>query len=149
LEAAAENGPGGSALFAQPSYHPERLANGSVELLYEVAQSRITGEEDRYSHTDLSDFQGDLEGAREAFELLRPALVAEGGRVLADTIAQRFAVVQRNLDRYRRRTPLGFAHYGALASADQLAFAQEVDALAEPLSTVAASVSGEGDGDPA
>jgi iron uptake system component EfeO len=126
------------------SYQPAQLANGSVELLNEVAQSKITGEEDRYSHTDLSDFQGNLEGAREAFDLLRPALVAEGNRALGDTIAQRFAVVQQNLDRYRRHTPLGFAYYSALTPADRLAFAQEVDALAEPLSTVAAKVSGSG-----
>jgi iron uptake system component EfeO len=124
------------------SYQPAQLANGSVELLNEVATSKITGEEDRYSHTDLSDFQGNLAGARMAFELLRPALDANGNRTLGNTIVQRFAVVQQGLDRYRRRTPLGFAYYGALTGADRLAFSQEVDALAEPLSTVAAKVSG-------
>jgi iron uptake system component EfeO len=124
------------------SYQPAQLANGSVELLNEVAQSKITGEEDRYSHTDLSDFQGNLAGAREALDLLRPALVARGDRVLADTIARRFDTVQQGLDRYRRHTPLGFALYSALTPADRRAFAQEVDALAEPLSTVAAKVSG-------
>jgi len=124
------------------SYQPAQLANGSVELLNEVATSKITGEEDRYSHTDLSDFQGNLAGARKAFELLRPALDANGNRILGNTIAQRFAVVQQGLDRYRRHTPLGFAYYGALTKADRLAFSQEVDALAEPLSTVAAKVSG-------
>jgi iron uptake system component EfeO len=126
------------------SYQPAQLANGSVELLNEVASSKITGEEDRYSHTDLSDFQGNLEGARVAFDLLRPALAVEGDRVLANMIAQRFAVVQQGLDRYRRHTPLSFAYYGALTPADRLAFAQEVDAVAEPLSTVAAKVSGSG-----
>jgi iron uptake system component EfeO len=124
------------------AYQPAQLANGSVELLDEVAQSKITGEEDRYSHTDLSDFQGNLEGARKAFELLRPALVAEGDAALTHTIAQRFDTVQRSLDRYRRPTPLGFALYSALTPADRRAFAQEIDALAEPLSTVAAKVSG-------
>ena len=126
------------------SYQPAQLANGSVELLNEVATSKITGEEDRYSHTDLSDFQGNLEEARVAYDLLRPALVAEGDGTLASTIAQRFAVVQKGLNRYRRNTPLGFAYYGALTPADRLAFAHEVDALAEPLSTVAAKVSGSG-----
>jgi iron uptake system component EfeO len=124
------------------SYEPAQLANGSVELLNEVSSSKITGEEDRYSHTDLSDFQGNLEGARVAFDLLRPALVAEGDGALASTVAQRFAVVQRGLNRYRRSTPLGFALYSALKPADRRAFAQEVDAVAEPLSTVAAKVSG-------
>jgi iron uptake system component EfeO len=126
------------------SYQPAQLANGSVELLNEVATSKITGEEDRYSHTDLSDFQGNLEGARVAFDLLRPALVAEGEGALASTIAQRFAIVQKGLNRYRRHTPLGFAYYSALTPPDRLAFAREVDALAEPMSTVAAKVSGSG-----
>jgi iron uptake system component EfeO len=40
-----------------------------------------------------------------------------------------------------RPTPLGFALYGALTPADRLQLARDVDALAEPLSTVAAKVS--------
>ena len=46
------------------TYQPAQLANGAVELLNEVAGSKITGEEDRYSHTDLSDFEGNLVGAQ-------------------------------------------------------------------------------------
>ncbi|MDX6666610.1 MAG: high-affinity iron transporter, partial [Solirubrobacteraceae bacterium] len=56
------------------SFQAPQLANGAVELLNEVAKSKIGGEEDRYSRTDLSDFQANLDGAREAFALLRPAL---------------------------------------------------------------------------
>ncbi len=63
-----------AAKAATLDYQPAQLANGSVELLNEVAGSKITGEEDRYSHTDLSDFQGNLTGAYVAFKLLRPAL---------------------------------------------------------------------------
>jgi iron uptake system component EfeO len=123
------------------TYQPAQLANGSVELLNEVANSKITGEEDRYSHTDLSDFQGNLLGARTAFELLAPALRRTGNARLVNTIELRFADVERTLDIYRRPTTLGFARYGALTAKDRLALAQEVDALAEPLSTVAAKVS--------
>jgi iron uptake system component EfeO len=123
-------------------YQAPQLANGAVELLNEVANSKITGEEDRYSHTDLSDFEGNLSGARVAFELLRPALVANGDGTLAGEIAGRFAAVQQGLDSYRRDTPLGFADYGELTGADRRQFAQQVDALAEPLSTVAARVAG-------
>jgi iron uptake system component EfeO len=124
------------------TFQPAQLANGAVELLNEVAGSKITGEEDRYSHTDLSDFQGNLNGARVAFELLRPALVERGEGRLARTIAARFAVVQKGLDRYKRATPLGFARYDELTAADRRAFAQHIDALAEPLSGVAAKVTG-------
>jgi iron uptake system component EfeO len=123
------------------TYQPAQLANGAVELLNEVANSKITGEEDRYSHTDLSDFEGNLEGARTAFELLAPALRRTGNAKLVVIIEQRFADVERTLDTYKRPTLLGFALYGALTPADRLQLAREVDALAEPLSTVAAKVS--------
>jgi FTR1 family protein len=124
------------------TFQPAQLANGAVELLNEVAGSKITGEEDRYSHTDLSDFAANVEGARRAFLLLRPALVQLGDAQLAATIADRFAAVDSGLDAYRRATPLGYAYYGELTPADRRKLAQQVDALAEPLSTVAAKVAG-------
>ncbi len=70
-----------------------------------------------------------------------PALRNSGNRALVHTIEGRFAAVENTLDTYRRPTPLGFAPYGALTPQDRLQLAPEVDALAEPLSTVAARVS--------
>ncbi len=121
---------------------PAQLANGAVELMNEVANSKITGEEDRYSHTDLSDFEGNLSGSEKAFALLIPALRQTGNGKLADTISARFAAVQKTLNRYKRNTALGYALYTQLTPADRKKFATEVDALDEPLSTVAAKVSG-------
>jgi iron uptake system component EfeO len=121
---------------------PAQLANGAVELMNEVTNSKITGEEDRYSHTDLSDFEGNLAGSREAFELLRPALRQTGNGALVSQIERRFAAVQHGLDAYRRNTPLGFALYGELTPEDRRTFAREVGRLDEPLATVAAKVSG-------
>jgi iron uptake system component EfeO len=121
---------------------PAQLANGAVELMNEVANSKITGEEDRYSHTDLSDFEGNLSGSEKAFALLIPALRQTGNGKLADTISARFAAVQKTLNRYKRDTTLGYALYTQLTPADRQKFAAEVDALDEPLATVAARVSG-------
>ena len=42
---------------------PAQIANGAVELLNEVSKSKITGEEERYSHIDLVDFEANVEGA--------------------------------------------------------------------------------------
>ena len=122
------------------TYQPAQLANGAVELLNEVAGSKITGEEDRYSHTDLSDFEANVAGAHEAFVLLRPALVKRGDAALAKTLDARFAAVEKGLAPYKRPTPLGWALYGELTAKDRKSLAQAVDALAEPLSTVAAKV---------
>ena len=66
----------------------------------------------------------------------------EGEGELASTIAARFSDVQKGLDGYRRSTPLGFALYDELTPVDRRKLARQIDALAEPLSTVAAQVSG-------
>jgi iron uptake system component EfeO len=123
-------------------FQPAQLANGGVELLDEVANSKITGEEDRYSHTDLSDFAANLQGARVAFRLLRPALVHEGDGALARTLDTRFAAVGTALAHYRRPTPLGYALYGQLTVPDRQVLSKRVGELAEPLATVAGKVAG-------
>jgi iron uptake system component EfeO len=116
---------------------PAQIANGAVELLNEVSASKITGEEDRYSHTDLFDFEANVDGSRKAFESVRPLLAGDDA-ALADTIAQRFTDVTTTLSAYAQGT--GFVSYTALNDADKTALSQKVDALAEPLSRVAALV---------
>lgn len=50
------------------------LVTGAVGLLNEVSSSKVTGEEERYSHTDLYDFVANVEGAQKIYELLKPEL---------------------------------------------------------------------------
>jgi iron uptake system component EfeO len=119
---------------------PAQIANGAVGLLDEVSASKITGEEDRYSHTDLSDFAANVAGARAALDALRPVLQKEGDGQLVTQIDDRMTAVERGLDKYRRDTPLGYATYAALTPADRRRLAQQVTSLAEPLSQVAGKV---------
>ena len=124
-------------LVATTSYQPAQLANGATDLLNEVAASKITGEEDRYSHTDLSDFEANILGGEKAFDLLRPAL----GKIdptLAATVAQQYANVLSALQPYKRG--IGFVGYSTVGEAQRRVLTQKVDALAEPLSLVAAQV---------
>jgi len=112
---------------------PAQIANGAVELLGEVSKSKITGEEERYSHTDLVDFEANVQGAHAAFNALRP-LVAESDPNLADEIDQRFDDVMTSLEPYRRGD--GFVSYTELTTDDTRKLSQAIDALAEPLSQV-------------
>jgi iron uptake system component EfeO len=129
------------------TYQAPQVANGAVGLLNEVANSKISGEEDRYSHTDLSDFKANVEGAQKAFELLTPVLEERGEHALVKTLIARFQAVSDALAPYERPgEPSGWALYDELTKADQKKLAQAVDALAEPLSTVAEKVSGSGGG---
>jgi iron uptake system component EfeO len=120
---------------------PAQIANGAVELLNEVSTSKITGEEDRYSHTDLSDFNHNLAGARAAFEAVKP-LVEADHEDLAGELTTRFDAVQTALDGSRGTDPVGngYALFADLDDTRTKALSAVVDALAEPLSQVAAIV---------
>jgi iron uptake system component EfeO len=116
---------------------PAQIANGAVELLNEVSASKIIGEEDRYSHTDLVDFEANVAGSKQAFEAVK-ALLARADDKLVSTIEQRFTDAEASLAPFKTAT--GMASYTTLTDADKTALSQKIDALAEPLSRVAALV---------
>ncbi|MEN3270789.1 iron uptake system protein EfeO [Pseudonocardia sp.] len=122
---------------ATASYQPAQLANGASELLDEVSTSKVTGEEDRYSHTDLSDFAANIAGARKAFELLEPALATKDAD-LAQQLQARFSDVTTALTTYQRGD--GYVDYSTVSPNDRRKLANLVNALAEPLSQVAGKV---------
>ncbi|MEQ0560423.1 iron uptake system protein EfeO [Amycolatopsis sp. NEAU-NG30] len=114
------------------------LANGAKELLDEVATGKITGEEETFSHTDLWDFQANLDGSKGAITALRPILQAKDA-ALVSTLDKEFANVQSLLD--KQRAGDGFKLYNELSQDQVKEFASAVDALSEPLSKVAEVVS--------
>lgn len=113
---------------------PAQLANGAKELLDEVATGKITGEENTFSHTDLWDFQANVDGSKAAVAALRP-VVAERDATLVSTLDEKFKAVDTVLEKYRKGD--GFKFYNELTEADTKAMAEAVDALGEPISKVA------------
>jgi iron uptake system component EfeO len=126
-----------AALIPDVELQPAAVANGAVELLNEVSASKITGEEERYSHTDLDDLQGNVEGAQAAFEAVKPLLAAKNAK-LVSTIDAKFAAVLAALAPYRPTAT--FVSYTTLTDDDTKSLAQAVDALAEPLSQVSKQI---------
>ncbi|MGC4985654.1 iron uptake system protein EfeO [Streptomyces sp. DT193] len=119
---------------------PTSMANGAKELLDEVASGKVTGEEDRYSHTDLSDFKGNVEGAQKAYELLKP-VASENDAALTAELDKQFAALNTLLDKYRTdKTSYDFTSYDKVGKADRKELSDAVNALAEPLSKLAATV---------
>jgi iron uptake system component EfeO len=112
---------------------PVDLVTGSVELLNEVSAGKITGEEERYSHTDLYDIAANVEGSEAAFEELKPEVSVQD-LSLANEVEEGFDGVYEELDQYR--TGDGWVSYERLDEADRRALSQKVDALAEHLSHV-------------
>ena len=110
------------------------IGNGAKELLDEVATGKITGEEEAFSHTDLVDFQANLDGAKKAYDLLRP-LVSDTD--LLDQLDVAFAAVQAELDKHRDGDT--FVSYDTVTEAQRRELARVVDGLGEPLSQLTAA----------
>lgn len=79
---------------------PAAVAVGAAELVEEVSEGKITGEEDRYSKTDLWDFNANLEGSRKVIDLLTPAL-READPALLERINAGFAELDQTLSPLR------------------------------------------------
>ena len=123
-------------------YQLTELANGAQGLLDEVASSKITGEEERYSHIDMLDFANNDEGAQQAFAQLVPIL-EKTDPALTKQIQQRFDALNALVDTYRDSAePSGYKLYSALTTADKRKLAAAVKAVQEPLSRVASKVAG-------
>ena len=118
---------------------PLQLANGAKALLDEIATGKITGEEDRYSHTDLWDFAGNLDGSKAAVQALRPYLEEHDADLVAE-IDERFAATEAELATHRSGD--GWVLYDQLDQTQLRALSDSITALTESVSRVAAVVAG-------
>ncbi|MER7502166.1 iron uptake system protein EfeO [Nonomuraea pusilla] len=113
---------------------PLQLANGAKGLLDEVASGKITGEEDIWSHTDLWDFDANLEGSKAAVQSLRPVL-EERSPELVKTLDEKFAAAEAALETHRKGD--GWRLHNELSKAELKALSDAINALAEPISKIA------------
>jgi iron uptake system component EfeO len=111
---------------------PDKMVGGAAALIEEVAATKISGEEDRYSHSDLWDFQANVDGAAKIVDLLRP-LTDKADKPLQDKIDANIKTVNAVLAKYRRSDG-SFETYDKLTEADRLALKGPVTELAEDLS---------------
>lgn len=129
------------ALTKALTYKPEDLANGAADLLEEVQNTKINGEEEAFSHFDLVDFAGNVEGAQQAFAYLQPGLEKIDPE-LTKQVAAQFAAVHDMLEAYRDpKVPGGYKYYTAeLKASDAAKLSRTIQALQEPLSKIAEKV---------
>lgn len=120
--------------IATLTFPPEKVVGGAAALLEEVAATKVSGEEDRYSHTDLYDFQGNIDGAQKIFDLFRTHLAAQDQAFVAK-VDKNFATVNALLAKYKTADG-GFQSYDKVAERDRKAMIGPVNTLAEDLSTL-------------
>ncbi len=115
-----------------------QISNGAKELLDEVASGKVTGEEEIWSHTDLWDFQANVDGASVAFGVLRD-IAAEEDADLVATLERRFGELEALLAAHGS-IDAGFASYEDLSEDEVRALAAAVDAVSEPLSQLTTTI---------
>jgi iron uptake system component EfeO len=120
------------------TFTTDQIANGARGLLDEVATTKVTGEEEYWSRTDLWDFQANVDGARIAYEGLRPIL-QQRDPALDTQLDTRFTALQTLLD--QQKSGEGFKLYDDVSKSDVKKLSDSVNALAEPLSKLTAAVS--------
>ena len=122
------------ALADETALEPLQLANGAKALLDEIASGKITGEEERYSRTDLWDFAANLEGSQAAVQALRPYLEEADPDLVAE-IDERFAATEAELEQYRAGD--GWTLYDQLTQEQLKGLSDSITALTQSVSQVA------------
>lgn len=119
------------------SFTLSQQTNGAIGLLDEVATGKVTGEEEAWSHTDLWDFQANIDGAKVLYAGVRGILDIEDPD-LATSLDSEFAALQTLLD--AQRVGDGFTLYTDLTTDEIRALANQVNALGEPLNQLTAAL---------
>jgi iron uptake system component EfeO len=123
------------ALAIQPSV----MTNGAGALIEEAATGKITGEEERYSHTDLVTFQSNIDGAKKIVAIVTPVLsTAPGGRALVTSIDDQFAKVDAIMAKYRRGD--SFVSYDQVSETDRNQLKAALADLSEQLSQISGTM---------
>ncbi len=116
------------------TFPPETVAGGAAALMEEVAATKVSGEEDRYSGTDLWDFDANFAGSRKIFDLMKPLVVDSDPEFVA-TVEANFAAVDKVLATYQTESG-GYVTYSNLTDDDRTLLTAKVNTLAEDLSTL-------------
>ncbi|MBC2174131.1 iron uptake system protein EfeO [Listeria booriae] len=78
---------------------PKPMVAGAMELLNEAATTKITGEEEAYSHTDLVDLAANVGGSKVVYQAIIPALNAND-KDLTQQIDDAFVKMEDTLEKY-------------------------------------------------
>lgn len=112
---------------------PELMITGAVDLLNEISTTKVTGEEEIYSKTDLYDFKANIEGAEKIYTLFKPQLDKKNS-ALSKEISEHFAEVNALLTKHNQSTEgYDYVNYDQLSDDDIKALSEAVNKLGEPL----------------
>ena len=131
-------------LVRKAQYNPLEMAAGATDLINEAGTAKISGEEERYSNTDLPVFEANVVASMKVVSLLQPYLQGKDAG-LVPQIQQRHDAVETLLTKFKA-TPgydqTGYVEYTTVTKSDRRQLSGAVNALAEAMSKMSAQVSG-------
>jgi len=120
-------------LLAQ-SLPPEQLVSIVLRNLNNLADVRASsGEEERYSHSDLNGFAANLEASRKVVDLLRPLLVKSAADLLLQ-IDSALNAFDAELNGFKVND--GYASYDSVSAGQRQQIADKAKALAAALDAI-------------
>lgn len=120
------------AKIATVEVTPDMMTTGAVDLLNEVATSKITGEEEVFSHTDLYDFKANIEGAEKIFNIFKDKIQEKDSKLVTQ-LETNFKSVNDLLDKHKTDDK-NYKSYTELTKEDTKELGEAVMKLGEPLS---------------
>jgi iron uptake system component EfeO len=123
------------ARIGKLTFPPEVVVGGAAVLMEEVAATKISGEENRYSKVDLWDFKANTDGSYKIVELVRPLIEKKEAKFLAE-VDKNFKTVYDILKLYETNGGKGYVSYEKLTDKDRTVMAAAINKLAEDLSTL-------------
>ena len=119
----------------KPDFEFETLSfvKGPQALIDEVAATKVEGEEDRYSHTDLWDIAANIDGSETAIATMQPIISAKNP-ALMDKITAQFQTVRDTVNSYREGD--GYESYTKVTPDQRKELSNQIDALSATLSQV-------------
>nr|WP_202422327.1 iron uptake system protein EfeO [Gordonia sp. SID5947] len=121
------------------NFETRQFVQGPQALIDEIAATKVGGEEDRYSHTDLWDFAANVDGAETLIAEMQPMISAKD-QPLMDKITAQFADVRTAINQYRDGD--GYVTYTQVTEEQRKDLSNKIDALSASLSQVPGLVLG-------
>lgn len=113
------------------TFETRQFVAGPQGLINEIAATKVGGEEDRYSHTDLWDFAANLDGAETLIAEMQPMITAKAPALMNKITAQ-FGEIRSAIGQYRVGD--GYVDYTTVTPGQRKALSDKVDALSSTLS---------------
>ena len=113
------------------------VSNGAIDLMEEVATSKISGEEEAFSHTDLYDFWANVEGAKVAYGNVKDLAKLKDADMVTK-LDSAFDDVQTELKKYKSGDT--YKSYDELSDSEIKTLSDKVDALRGDLADLTATI---------